>query len=234
MLSDQQNSSDENLSIQQCKNCLNEVNGDYCSTCGQRKIEFTFKHVVDNLSEGIEFKRGLLYNLKELTFNPGKAIMEYMEGKTRPFLNPVSYSLLIITGLFLTGERFKNAIGAIETPYLVHYLIFTFPMMYGLGSFLAYIKKGYNYTQHFILSLFVTSHFILLIVIPNLYLEVNWMIIASLYLLYTVWVYQLIFREHLVATITNQFTILIQALFFEAIFVALSMAIWFPISLIFE
>ena len=67
-------------------------------------------------------------------------------------------------------------------------------------------------------------------VLPNLYLGLNWIYIAMIFLAYSVWIYQLLFKEHLALTITNQFTILLQACFFELIFVAVTVLI--PVALI--
>lgn len=208
-----------------CKNCGKEVFESYCSSCGQRVIHFDWVYLIGRLTDALEFKKGFLYNLKAMTLSPGKAISDYMNGRTKPFLNPMAYALIAITLVFLTGERFneKFIIGSTreEVPYFIHILIFTFPIMYGFGSFLAYQKSKFNFVQHFILSLFINSQFTILFVLPYLFISMPWWVLLFMFLLYTIWIYHQIFEEHLALTITNQITILIQASFFEAIVLVL-------------
>lgn len=209
-----------------CKNCGDSYKGEFCNYCGQKTIEFNHNYIIDNFFEGLESKRGLLFNLKVLTFTPAKAMKDYMEGRTKPYLNPISYSIFVLTILFLTGTKVNEHFGfnglTAEMPYFLHYLVFTFPVMYALGSYLSYTSKGYNYIQHFILSMMLSSHYILLFVIPNMYLGLNWFYLLIGFLVYTIWVYQLLFKEQMVLTIVNQFTTLLMALFFESFFVALT------------
>jgi len=221
-----------------CKNCNSSIEGNFCNYCGQKKIEFNAHHLIDNLTDGLEFKRGLFYNLKVLTFTPATAMKDYMEGRTKPFLNPISYALIVLTVLFLTGIKVPESdFGPLATnfQYFLHYLVFTFPIMYGLGSYLAYVSKGYNYIQHLILSMLLISHFILICIIPFLQIHENLLFLSPIiFLIYTIWIYQLLFKEHIAVTITNQFTILLMAMVFELVFVIISMGLFYLLTSIFK
>ena len=217
------------LEPSECTNCGAEVTDPFCSQCGQKRVTFNFKYLFQQIGDGIEFKRGLMFNLKVLTLTPGHAIMEYMRGRTKPFMNPISYSLLVVAALFLTGERFilKFDVGFLNStvPFFIHFLIFTFPVSFGLGSFLAYYKSGLNYVQHFILSLLLVSHFIFLFVLPYVFLNISPQLLVFLFFAYTVWVYHLVFKEHFLLTAINLIAILFLASLSEGIMVGIASVI---------
>lgn len=83
-----------------CKNCSNEVSGNFCSNCGQRtnthKLNMHF--VLHDLQHGLfHFDKGILYTAKELLTRPGHTIREYLEGKRVRHFQPLSFVIVLAT-----------------------------------------------------------------------------------------------------------------------------------------
>ena len=152
----------------QCSNCGVETDSPYCPNCGQRRIKrFTWSHIFHIFLKSIEFEKGFLYNLKNLTLRPGKTIHEYIGGKTKSYLNPITYFILIITILAILEVISKNYIiyglgffseTGLEEGDKIKYilLILGFNIGMAIGHQLVF-RKDYNLTESWIISLFVTS-----------------------------------------------------------------------------
>ena len=84
-----------------CKNC-NSVNiNNFCSDCGQKVYEkrFTIKSFITDLLAVFNLERGFFYTAKMLLIRPGQVTNDYLRGKTKPYVNPLKY-LLIIGGVY--------------------------------------------------------------------------------------------------------------------------------------
>ena len=180
-----------------CKNCDNEFVGDYCNICGQKITNrFTLVHIwrliIDDL---FEINRGLIYTLKELWINPGKTALNYIEGKTKRYYNPLKYLIFWTAFSLILAPFFKDlkTINSIESlvinshtsfsgeslgdffsiyiQVLVHY---TNLFYLGLVPFLSitgyvlYFKRKHNFTELTILYLYLCGQisFLLVIMIP--------------------------------------------------------------------
>lgn len=156
-----------------CKNCGEEFEGNYCNYCGQRwikKINWVF--IIENLGNTFEFKKGVLYNLKNFTFNPQKAISEYLNGRTKPFLNPVSYTFLGLA-LFFISIRLTGMVGndafdeeifnKAET--IVYSTTILFPFLLSLILNFSIIDKKPNYIHGLIVALFLAGHILILLAV---------------------------------------------------------------------
>jgi hypothetical protein len=53
-------------------------------------------------------KRGLLYNIKELAFRPNQFLREYINVVPRKSLNPISFTIIIITSIVITNGMIEN------------------------------------------------------------------------------------------------------------------------------
>ncbi len=67
-----------------CQNCGSRLNGEYCSTCGQRDVELKvpldglIKELVEEL---LSFDSRLFHSLRPFLWKPGALTVEYVSGK---------------------------------------------------------------------------------------------------------------------------------------------------------
>ena len=86
--------------METCKNCGTELNGKYCSNCGQEDVSsrLSVKHIFRDATHGIlHWESSILKTFKELFLRPGKFLQIYLGGKRKPFVKPFSYFILIQT-----------------------------------------------------------------------------------------------------------------------------------------
>lgn len=100
---------DDHCLMSKCPNCDADLTGIFCSNCGQRKIVgITWTLVLSNILDALEMKRGLLYNIKELTIAPHQFLNDYLKGAPRKILNPISYSIIIVTSCSIINGIIEN------------------------------------------------------------------------------------------------------------------------------
>jgi hypothetical protein len=89
----------EEASIAQCLNCDAVLHGKFCSNCGQKVVEpseRTFKHFVFQfLGSAFFLENNFLKNLWVLLIKPGQQSMDYIEGRRKRWMAPLSIFLLI-------------------------------------------------------------------------------------------------------------------------------------------
>ena len=85
-----------------CKNCNNELNGNYCSNCGYPvQPERIDKYYIKNeIGQFLLFEKGFFYTIKELFIRPGKSINDFISKDRNRLVKPIAF--LFITSLIYT------------------------------------------------------------------------------------------------------------------------------------
>lgn len=154
-----------------CLNCDEAVERNYCSNCGQKTDTYriTLKHFLfHDIVHGVwHMEKGIIFTLKQALLRPGKAALEYIEGKRIRYYN-VFYLILLLTGLgifiesvynasllkyisFATPDPVKDsrAIEVLEK-YVKFFLLLAIPV-YAFNSYILFNKKKLLYSEHLII-----------------------------------------------------------------------------------
>jgi Protein of unknown function (DUF3667) len=85
-----------------CKNCDNQIIGNFCSNCGQQaKLKRIDKHYISHeVLHLLHFEKGFFYTVKELITKPGNSIREFINENRNKHMKPVAF--LILTSLLYT------------------------------------------------------------------------------------------------------------------------------------
>ncbi|UPT69811.1 MAG: DUF3667 domain-containing protein [Flavobacterium sp. JAD_PAG50586_2] len=157
-----------------CLNCGLPISGKFCNNCGQKTDtqRITFKHFIfHDILHGVwHFEKGILFTIQQTLLRPGKAALEYIEGKRIRYYN-VFYLILLLIGLniFLTHyyeelnhvynyiptTDIKNDIGKRFDDFLgqnAKILIYLFVPFFAFNSFLIFRRKKLNFSEHFIVA----------------------------------------------------------------------------------
>ena len=88
--------------MKNCKNCNNQINGNFCSNCGQPvKLKRIDKHYISHeLLHLLHFEKGFFFNVRELLTKPGISIREFLYKNRNRHMKPVPF--LILTALLST------------------------------------------------------------------------------------------------------------------------------------
>lgn len=170
-----------------CINCNIEFNGDFCPSCGEKKNvdRITFQSITSSVFSGLlDMDRGLLYNLKNLTLHPQKTILNYVNGKRRYILNPISYAIITISiylfldNLLPRGSKPKLAkvdiYGTQEMGMKLGYFIrdkmkFLWLTYAIYAAFLTKLFfKKYNFFEHLAINSFVLGHATIVAILTRL------------------------------------------------------------------
>jgi hypothetical protein len=74
-----------------CQNCGSELNGEYCSACGQRDVELKvpLNGLIKELGEELlSFDSRLFHSLRPFLWKPGALTVEYVSGKRTRYISP--------------------------------------------------------------------------------------------------------------------------------------------------
>jgi hypothetical protein len=170
----------------ECKNCKNLFEGNYCNNCGQKADQnrFTFKKLLGEFFYGfVHVHRGFLFTVKELFNRPGEVLRGYIDGRRVNYYRPFSFLLLIsLAGSFLytrsgiveyVNENFLTA-GEIINFTSKHFsirLLMALPT-YAITCWVLYRSYNYNLAEHLIISTFLISQSFVIMVV--------WLIISSI------------------------------------------------------
>lgn len=103
-----------------CLNCGKLFEGNFCPDCGQKaEVERLTPAVLlkEALHFFFHFEKGFLFTAWNFIVRPGKASIDFLNGKRKQFQKPVSY-ILILTGLYILLHNF------IINHYQYHYTLF--------------------------------------------------------------------------------------------------------------
>jgi len=190
-----------------CISCKKEHNVNFCPSCGEKSDikKITFMSIIENaISTITNMDKGFLYNLKSLTINPKEISIEYIQGKRRGILNPISFLILSVT-LYLFIENFLKipeiktqrelpefyigkvayAVGRYVHVYFKYFWIFSiFPLAFSTKL----IFRKYNLIEHLAINSFILGQATIvgiicftimkldMVVNPFVYLSILWLI----------------------------------------------------------
>lgn len=176
-----------------CKNCGADLNGPYCSQCGQKRIDgrITVKDMISQLFLTLtNVERGFLYTTRQLFVAPGKAIREYLSGATRKYYHPLRFFFIwmgavVIIGLWLgfydaQNENMSQWNFGPQDPdtiarqkkimewtkkFLNIIPLFLIPFQ-SLISKRLFRKSGFNYAENLVINTFLYGQLALIGLIP--------------------------------------------------------------------
>ena len=105
------------IGVDCCLNCGAERLGDYCHGCGQhhRNDRLTLRSVWRDFAERfLKWERGLPATVRLAVLDPGRLARDYVSGRRRRYVNPVSFLLLgsalavLLIPVYGSAERMIN------------------------------------------------------------------------------------------------------------------------------
>ncbi|MGB5554912.1 MAG: DUF3667 domain-containing protein [Flavobacteriaceae bacterium] len=158
-----------------CINCTLDHNENFCPNCGEKAgvKRITITSIVEHAFSTItNMDKGLLFNIKNLTVNPAKIISDYILGKRKGILDPITFLILSIS-IYLVVESIigfgeiesidenltetdVSAIGkAFGTFFKVYAKYFWILSILPLALSTKLVYKKYNFLEHVAISSFV-------------------------------------------------------------------------------
>lgn len=173
-----------------CLNCGKVLTDKFCSGCGQKADthRITFKNFIfhDVLHGTFHIDKGILFTAKQALMRPGKASLDYIAGKRKPFYN-VFYLILITIGLMLftrhIGDLLNNTDKIVENKVYINeaskkideifaqknkIIIFLFVPFAAVNSFILFKRKKLNLSEHAIIAGMILLGILLITTFSNI------------------------------------------------------------------
>jgi len=90
-----------------CKKCNNELNGNFCSNCGQptRVTRINGQYLLHEVGSVLNFQKGILFTIKELLIKPGQNIREFIAEDRNRLVKPIMF-LIVCSLIYTLATRF--------------------------------------------------------------------------------------------------------------------------------
>ena len=161
------------MSSKNCLNCGHEITNRFCAMCGQKADthRITVKHfVLHDLLHGVfHIDKGILFTIKEAFTRPGKAAMDYINGKRISYYN-VFYLILLLIGLNLLVQHYIVSLDTKKSIVKtsgdgrqlfeffrnnIKYIILSFIPLFAFNGWMVFRRLKLNFAEHHILAGFV-------------------------------------------------------------------------------
>jgi len=171
-----------------CQNCNTELQGKYCSNCGQsaETHRINVHYLWHDIQHGLlHVDKGIFFTTRELFTRPGNSIREFLEGKRVKHFKPISLVLVLagIYGILFhffkidmfadyivvsgSGEKVNQLNNVIQRTgewIAQHYSILALLQIpiFTIGTWLCFKKAGYNFIEHLIINTFLVGQRLIL------------------------------------------------------------------------
>lgn len=177
-----------------CLNCGEEITGNFCSNCGQKKFKrIDRKYIIDELQYSfIHTNKGFFYSVKNIIRNPGKTAKDFINGNRVNHYKPILLAFLLSTfSAFISykviglneimdnyyagkvqGSTFMKEYQTFTSSYNAIIMLLMVPI-YSFFTKLAFRKWGNNYYEHIVMNAYILSFytiFLIIIVYPLMYI----------------------------------------------------------------
>ena len=191
-----------------CISCKTEHSFDYCPNCGEKSgtKKITLRSISEDIFSTITaMDRGVLFNVKSLLLRPQAFITEYILGKRRGVLNPISFLVISISLYLIIESMLRVPIANPESKLIpesdlqkvgfaagkqiaIYFKYFWILCIIPLSTSTKLIFGRYNFTEHLAINSFILGQATLLGLIsfliarielpvnPLVYLLILWMV----------------------------------------------------------
>jgi hypothetical protein len=155
-----------------CSVCEVDVDGNYCSQCGQkveRKKTTLVRILTDVIITAIDVEKSVFASMMIIVVNPKKIINNYSDGYRNYYPSPGKFLLyaLAVAAIHIAYVNIDIMGATMNIDFVnpqIAFWIFELPLL-TLSTFLTFIFKKTSFTQHLIANLYIGACFFILLLI---------------------------------------------------------------------
>ena len=193
-----------------CRNCGNEVIGQYCHNCGQKRDvqKLAWRSLFEELQKRwLGFDNNFARTLKDLTIAPKKVVTATIDGIRVRYIGPIGYYFLMVTLFVLAisfldvdmnemSKEIASLMSSAETPeqealqleinkkIYGNFRLFSFMLMpfFILATWIIFKNKKYNLLETSVVNFYGQGHPLILSIIALVGYKYFDMVDAQLYI----------------------------------------------------
>ena len=98
-----------NIDFEQCKKCGAELNGNFCTVCGNPKTlkRIDGSYILSEIVSVLNFDKGIFYTIKELLFRPGKNVKQFIHNDRNRLVKPIIF-IIVCSLIYTLAEQFLH------------------------------------------------------------------------------------------------------------------------------
>lgn len=132
-----------------CKRCGKEIQGEFCSACGNAKNprRIDGKYILSEIASTFNFDKGLLYTIRELLLRPGPSVKSFIREDRNRLVKPILFLIICSVSYSLLQQwlKFEDA-----------YVNYSFDENSPSLALFAWVSKNYGYAN-ILIALFVAA-----------------------------------------------------------------------------
>lgn len=99
-----------------CRNCNSELNGKYCSNCGQEMElkRINKDYIINEVGSVLNFDKGFFYTIRELLWRPGKTIRAFILEDRNRLVKPLFFLIIASLIYSITKQLFHFEDGYVK------------------------------------------------------------------------------------------------------------------------
>lgn len=170
-----------------CKNCNEIIERNFCANCGQKKYKrIDKKYILDEVQYTfLHANKGLLFSVKNILKNPGKTAREFIDGNRVNHYKPIllafvlcgiatviSSKLVDMNEIMSEVNGSNKQINAKVMGEVAHFFEHYYSMImmalvpfFALTTKIPFRKWGHNYYEHIVMNAYFLSYYTILSII---------------------------------------------------------------------
>jgi hypothetical protein len=204
-----------------CRRCAAEMDGEYCSACGQRHAaRLRLRRILPEAFRDItSLERGLGRTTLELARSPGRMVRSYIGGDRSGYTNPAKYLLLMATLYALVinlfgidvrpaGTQSDDPLAVVTMRRVVSilgYMMYLYLLPAAAVLRVCFRKAGLNFTECYVVLLYFAGQYLFYVTILSLAgafsLSFGFWLVRAIGLVLMVWFLAGVFRASALRTV---------------------------------
>jgi len=123
-----------------CKNCKTNLTHNFCPNCGNpaKMKRIDGQYVVNEISNVLNFNKGILFTIRELILRPGKTVRIFLQEDRNRLVKPIVFIIICSLVYSIIQQIFSFEDG---------YVGYSFEKESAIASIFNWVSKNYGYSN---------------------------------------------------------------------------------------
>jgi hypothetical protein len=126
--------------VDNCKNCKTNLTHNFCPNCGNpsKLKRIDGQYVVNEISNVLNFNKGILFTIRELILRPGKTVRSFLQEDRNRLVKPIVFIIVCSLAYSIIQQIFSFEDG---------YVGYSFEKESAIASIFNWVSENYGYSN---------------------------------------------------------------------------------------